>query len=408
MTKANDVYKKVLQTITREYLACENTPVLLMVSGGCDSTALAYIAHDLHKEGAIGPLAMLHVNHCLRGEASDGDQAFVETLAELLGIPLFVCTIDVGAIAKATGGNVEAVARAERYQAADDALQSLCVHVGYEDPYAYQQVGVMFTAHTQNDRVENFYMRSIVGTGPGGFRSMRYRVENRAHPLLDVSRDNLRAYIQERANTNNAVVRDEAGRLWREDATNADTSHLRAFVRHEIVPRAMERNPQLLDTLCRTMNLIAEEDDVLTDAAYSHLQKTAQLLMPTCDSENLRARPSGSFLTPAVAREGEVELGSGWQNPCREKEAILLLPSFSGEQNPLLRRACYMALQYLLGAEARIEASSVERIFEAFDCNGKPIGGYTANIQGDLAVSANKQGVLIEEMEDYRARRKKK
>ncbi|MDQ9823259.1 hypothetical protein RFZ44_07840, partial [Acinetobacter sp. 163] len=41
----------------------------------------------------------------------------------------------------------------------------------------------------------------------------------------------------------------------------------RAFVRHEIVRRAKERNPRLLETLTRTMNLIADEDDMLVSQA---------------------------------------------------------------------------------------------------------------------------------------------
>ena len=49
-------------------LADADTPAMLMVSGGSDSTALAYIACELRERGALGQLAMLHVNHRLRGE----------------------------------------------------------------------------------------------------------------------------------------------------------------------------------------------------------------------------------------------------------------------------------------------------------------------------------------------------
>lgn len=72
------------------------------------------------------------------------------------------------------------------------------------------------------------------------------------------------------------VVLDEEGNRWREDATNAHTDRFRAFVRHEIIPKAKERNGQLLDTLCRTMNLIADEDDFLdslaSESAESNLE----------------------------------------------------------------------------------------------------------------------------------------
>lgn len=93
-----------------------------------------------------------------------------------------------------TGDNMEAVARRERYAAANDALESLCRHA--QTPIS---AGRIFTAHTQDDRVENFYMRSIVGTGPGGFRSMRYENGQVMRPFLDVSRNDLRDYLNRRA-----------------------------------------------------------------------------------------------------------------------------------------------------------------------------------------------------------------
>ena len=89
--------------IERRGLANAETPVLLMVSGGSDFTALAYVARQLADEGVIGPIAMLHVNHRLRPGAADWDEAFTAQLAELLGIPLFSCQIDVAGQAQRHG-----------------------------------------------------------------------------------------------------------------------------------------------------------------------------------------------------------------------------------------------------------------------------------------------------------------
>ena len=335
-------------------LADADTPALLMVSGGSDSTALSYIACELRERGALGQLAMLHVNHRLRGEDADEDARFVAQLAELLDVPLFSCDIDIAGEAQRTGENVEAVARRERYLAANEALESLCLHAA--TPLAD---GRILTAHTADDRVESFYMRSIVGTGPGGFRAMKYRNGPVVRPLLDASREELRAYIAEHERDGAPVACDDAGCLWREDATNAHTDRFRAYVRHEIVPRAKERNPQLLEVLSRTMNLIADEDDMLEDMV------------------------DGLMV-------GRVE-------------------ALGAEPLPLRRRAVMRALQLMLGRDARVETASVEAVLAAFDeeAGGKPRSGYVANIQGDLAVSANKRGVRIEPMAAYRARRKR-
>ena len=61
------------------------------------------------------------------------------------------------------------------------------------------------------------------------------------------------------------------------------------------------------------------------------------------------------------------------------------------------------------GVDAGVGAAAGEAGLAAFDdeAGGKPRSGYVANIQGDLAVSANKRGVRIEPMSAYRARRKR-
>ena len=63
------------------------------------------------------------------------------------------------------------------------------------------------------------------------------------------------------------MVRDESGALWREDATSAHTDRFRAYVRHKIVPVAKEWNSALPEVLTRSMNLIADEDDMLQNMA---------------------------------------------------------------------------------------------------------------------------------------------
>lgn len=365
-----NVLDRMRATIAERGLGDAESGVLLMVSGGSDSTALAYAAADLAKQKVIGPVAMLHVNHRLRGADADADQRFVQSLADLLSIPLFTCEVNIGRLADERGENVEAVARRERYLAANEALESMCRHEGV--PLSTARV---WTAHTQDDRVENFYMRSIVGTGPGGFRSMLYTNGPVARPCLDVSRDDLRAFIKLRAASGRAVARDADGRLWREDATNAHTDRFRAFVRHEIVPRAKERNPQLLDALCRTMNLIADEDDMLE-------AQTAEL--------------AARFVS-WTEREGDLP---DYTAGC------VIAPEFATVATPLQRRVVREVLQGILGSDARVESASVEAVRAGFGPEA-PVSGYVNNIQGDLALSANKHGLRIEPMAAYRARRKK-
>lgn len=413
--------------IVRRGLAAPDAPVLLMVSGGSDSTALAYLASDLRDRGVLGPLGILHVNHRLRGAAADADAAFVARLAELLGIPLFARSVDVGALAVDEGGNVEAVARRERYRAADEALVQLCRRAS--SPVVD---GCIFTAHTADDRVESFYMRSIVGTGPGGFRAMRYRNGRVCRPLLEAGREELRSCLRERAEAGLPVVRDEEGALWREDATNAHTDRFRAYVRHEIVPRAKERNPRLLETLARTMDLIADEDDMLEAQAGALVESSVAWLGE--DGAAGAGGPEGSadMGVAAGAAAGFPDDGgsasvkgeaarvkgfSGAAGGCAiggaadacvcgvadagapdagkaavrsELSACVLAPSFGQAPRPLARRAVANVLQRLLGVDARVEAASVEAVLAAFDAEGGAVeGAAPADARGAVSAAAS-------------------
>lgn len=367
-----DVYSQMLETVNERDLFNEGSALLLMVSGGSDSTALGRLCARLRDEEKVAVVDMLHMNHMLRGEDAAKDAQFVAELANELAIPLFACEMDIAAEAEREGGNVEAVARRERYSAAQEALYSMCQHEGI--PVSNARI---VTAHTADDRIENFYMRSIVGTGPGGFRSMLYRNGTVVRPLLDCTRLGLRKFLVEEAtgvkdqgaaNVVNGVLDGVA--LWREDATNAHTDRFRAYIRHNMVPVAREWNASLDSTLVRTMNLIGEEDDMLESMADEVIER---------DVKQLGDAPEDGFL---------------------------LLPAFGDVQVPLARRAILKLLKPILGLDERIDTQTVGAIINAFE-GGRPKGGYVTNVQGDLAVSANKSGVRVEPMAAFRKRRKK-
>ena len=71
-------------------------------------------------------------------------------------------------------------------------------------------------------------------------------------------------------------------------------------------------------------------------------------------------------------------------------------------ERPLARRVIDRVLSLALGRDARIETASIETCLD-----GLGTSGFVSNIQGNLAVSYNKNGLRIEPMDAFRARRKK-
>lgn len=170
----------VQATIKRHKLLKKTDYIILMVSGGSDSVALTYIMNQLFPN----KLAIMHLNHNLRAEAQD-DATFVEALASHLKIPFYGYIENVAEIAKQNNQNIEACGRELRYKYANETANKI-----------NKKNVKICTAHTADDRIENFYMRSIVGTGPGGFASMNYKTDNVIRPLLDLPKEKLIDFIQ--------------------------------------------------------------------------------------------------------------------------------------------------------------------------------------------------------------------
>ncbi len=222
----------IRNTIERHGLIPSGAPVVAGVSGGADSIALL---HALHALGT--PVTIAHLNHQLRGEASDGDEALVRQLAEQLDLPIAVKSVDVSALARSEGISVEMAARQARHAF-----------------FAELEPTVVALAHHADDQVETFFLRLTRGAGTDGLGGMAYSQAigqiRLIRPMLDVTRSEIRDWLKEN------------GIAWREDASNSDEKHLRNRVRHTVLPMLeRELNPNLRQAILRTMNILREEGE---------------------------------------------------------------------------------------------------------------------------------------------------
>ncbi|PWL79570.1 MAG: tRNA lysidine(34) synthetase TilS [Coriobacteriia bacterium] len=333
-------------------------PVLLMVSGGSDSTALlelvcTYVAGERSDEGLFAMLTdslpapdrivpfVLHVNHMLRGEDSDGDERFVRELCEKLDVPCEVQRVDVGALARSRRGGMEAIAREERYRLASSALDRVCARVGAKD-------GLICTAHTIDDRVETFFMRALVGTGPGGLASIPRVRGNLRRPLLDASREQLRDWLRKR----HPGVPDEE--LWREDETNLTGDNFRSQIRRELIPVLREFRPGFEGSLAQTMDLIADEDEALR-----------------CQADSIAYR--------TLVWDGETA-----------SMPVEALRSLSRSMARRVMRACLL----VVNPDARLEAAQIDRVLDGFEDEG-----FTTETSGGLRVSVSGDALVIRKVQ---------
>lgn len=240
-------------------------PVILMVSGGADSMALLHMAvtEPLNLGDGAGlarvaqeRLHVLHVNHLLRGENADADQHLVQATCDSLGIPCTVLRVDVAKLAQERDGNVEEIGRRVRYDAARELAQKLCAKQRVS-----RQKAKILTAHTADDRAETLMMNVMRGSGMSGLASIPRHRGLIYRPLLDYTHEQLKDWLKAR------------GLDWHEDATNADTHYLRAYVRHNVLPLLKARNPLLVQTVCKIADLMTDEDDYLEGKAARKLRQ---------------------------------------------------------------------------------------------------------------------------------------
>jgi len=221
--------------------ACARTvsdSVLVALSGGADSTALLLSLQELQKEGKVGGLFAAHLNHGIRAEAALRDQRFCEALCRDLAIPLQTERCDTPAYAKANGKTLEEAARELRYA----FLERARVSCG---------ASVIATAHHANDQAETVLLHLLRGSGTGGLGGMKPSNGRIVRPLLGKTRAEILAYLAER----NAS--------YCEDETNAENNAARNRIRNELLPTLLSYNPAIVEALCRTAALCAEDDALL-------------------------------------------------------------------------------------------------------------------------------------------------
>ena len=191
--------------------------VIASVSGGCDSVALLHLL-ALARSSFVPPLAVsvVHFEHGQRGEVSICDAFFVAALARCYG---FKCTAYSWDSSHTRSSQINF--RTWRRKA------SLALARGVLSSFSPQRCGYVAFAHHVDDQTESFLLRFARGSRLGNvFKGLVAQATPCfVRPLLFATKCDLVAYL------------DAGNKRWREDTTNADSSHyLRNFGRIEVLP----------------------------------------------------------------------------------------------------------------------------------------------------------------------------
>ena len=245
----DDNLAKALLTSMAEYgEQLQGRRIWLACSGGRDSLALAALCVQLYQQGRLPFLPqLLHVNHGLQADSAIW-AAHVANWAKAQKIP---CTI----LQAHVNGHDEQAARQARY----DVMRA-----------QLNQDDVLLLAHHADDQAETVLMRLIQGAGVNGLSGMHpWRVQTKGthrivlwRPWLTIQRASISAYAQ---NLKLSYI---------DDPTNDGGDNVRSGLRRDIMPVLAKYNPNVIDNIARSAQLLSDAQLTVNAQAAKDLQWT--------------------------------------------------------------------------------------------------------------------------------------
>jgi tRNA(Ile)-lysidine synthase len=285
----------VLERVEQALLAAgvSGRSVLLAVSGGIDSTSLAHALGAL-REPLGFDLAIGHVNHGLRGAASDEDERAVAALAGELGVAFASERVEPAGLQRGEPSRTRPTIQEAARRLRREALSKMRTALGYEH---------IATGHNADDQAETVLMRLLRGCGPDSLGGISEASPDGIliRPLLGVSRTEIEVFARDRHLS------------WREDASNADLGYTRNRLRARVLPGLAEDfNPRLL----RAIGDLAEAQRRDTEWLDALVREEAGRLFARDAAGGLRIAAGGwsdrrEALARRLAKWALMEMGGG-------------------------------------------------------------------------------------------------
>lgn len=214
--------------------------LLIGLSGGADSVALLLLALQ-----RCAQVTAVHVNHGLRGNASDGDEQFVRALCSKKQVPLLVYR------AVPPEHPSEDWARQARYGFFRQAMADTCADA-------------LVLAHHRDDQAETLLLHLLRGAGLTGLCGMSADTTMDGlrilRPLLGFTRSQLQQALT------------EAGQPWREDLSNQDPRYLRNAIRTQLLPLMEQLSPGAAGHLADTALTLQADEAALQALTAAQLE----------------------------------------------------------------------------------------------------------------------------------------
>lgn len=232
------MFDTVMKFIEEHNMINRGDRIVVGVSGGADSVCLLHVLFRLIPKYELA-LFVVHVNHGIRGEEADEDEAYVIKMCADYGINCTSVKADVRGISAKEGLSEEEAGRKVRYEA-------------FYECFVKNKCNKIAIAHNRNDNAETILFHLFRGSGIKGLTGIKAKRDQIIRPLLSVGRDEIEKYL-------------ELNKIkYCNDRTNFTEDYSRNKIRHRIISFAREEiNPKAVEHIVNTGEQLKEIENFI-------------------------------------------------------------------------------------------------------------------------------------------------
>ena len=209
------IEQNIIHFISKQKLLKKGDKLLIALSGGPDSVFALHFFYKYKSKFRID-IAAMHVNHLLRENESEKDEAFCKSLCNRLNINFSSVKVDVNTFANENKQSIEEAARNLRYQKLTEYSSNI-------------NATKIVTAHNLEDNTETVLLNLFRGTGLKGAGGIPIARDNIIRPLLSTSKKDIIEFLESEKFEH------------RTDKTNFENDFTRNYLRNEIIPLIKEK-----------------------------------------------------------------------------------------------------------------------------------------------------------------------
>ncbi len=235
---------EVSKTIEKFNMLSVKEHIMIGLSGGPDSVCLSVVLSGLKKQFDL-TLSAVYIDHGLRPDETGKEKDFCRSFCDEHGIIFITKSINLDNPKSGKSSNLQEAARELRYK----IFREVAIEAG---------ATCIALGHNADDQAETVFMRLLRGTGRKGLSGIPPVRGEIIRPLIEIERKQIEEFLVG-ANRESPLHTQP----YMIDSSNLKDKYFRNWIRHSLMDKIKEKNPAVIEDICRSAEILRDEDDYL-------------------------------------------------------------------------------------------------------------------------------------------------